>query len=310
MTVPLSPGSSRFAAARRFGEELDRAMRTRNVGAKRLGPATGTAISAIGNWRAGLNLPRYDTALRMAAALEWPVLADIVRAARSGRCERCSAEFVNEGGAPKRFCSTACRHIDEQLRRPTAGAELAAVVRAELERRRREVSGGRDTNEVLERALATYARSDALRRQRVDQQGRHLATHRQAVEAMCRGCEPEGRCRDAGCALRPVSPLPLIRLADNTDVATVAPAEGVHGPTHRARWLSAVRAANAERWGRPGEREAASAAMTARWERMSDEERAEHGRRVSAGIDPARRSRTSRAMHEARRRRVAEEATA
>jgi len=308
VTVPLSPGSSRFAAAKRFGEELDRAMRVRKVGAKRLGPLTGTAVSAIGNWRAGLNLPRYGTALRMAAALEWPVLADIVRAARSGRCARCSAEFVNECGTPRRFCSSACRQVDEQLRRPTAGAELAAAIRAELERRRREVSGGRDTNEILECALATYAKSDARRRQRVDQQGRLLEDHRQAVEAMCRGCEPEGRCRDAECALRPVSPLPLIRQAEKADVGTVTPAEGVHGPTHRARWLSAVRAANAERWGRPGEREDASAAMTARWDGMSDEARAEHGRRVSAGIDRSRRSAASRALH-ARRRAEREAAT-
>lgn len=36
-----------------------------------------------------------------------------------------------------------------------------------------------------------------------------LAQHQAAVLAMCRACEPEGMCRDAGCALRPVSPLPL-----------------------------------------------------------------------------------------------------
>lgn len=31
-----------------------------------------------------------------------------------------------------------------------------------------------------------------------------------AIAEHCRGCEPLGLCRDAGCALRPVSPLPLI----------------------------------------------------------------------------------------------------
>jgi transcriptional regulator with XRE-family HTH domain len=33
-----------------------------------------------------------------------------------------------------------------------------------------------------------------------------------AVAEFCGGCEPEGVCRDSGCALRAVSPLPLIQL--------------------------------------------------------------------------------------------------
>lgn len=300
MTVPLSPGSTRFASAKRFGEELDRAMRTRKVGGKRLGRATGTALSAIGNWRAGLNLPRYDTALRMAAALDWPVLSEIVRAARTDRCARCGTEFLNEGGSPKRFCSPACRLVDVQLRRPTAGAELAAAVRTAVDDR---LAGTpeRQTLPAILDALRAYARSDSKRRLRVDQQERQLAEHRAAVEAMCRACEPEGRCREAACSLRSVSPLPLIGLADKADVGRVTPAEGAHGPTHAAAWLAAQRAANEQRWSRPGEREAQSASSKARWEAMSDEERAEWGRRISGGIDRYQRSATSRAMHAARR---------
>lgn len=34
----------------------------------------------------------------------------------------------------------------------------------------------------------------------------------EAIDAMCRGCEPEGVCRDDGCALRPFSPLVFITL--------------------------------------------------------------------------------------------------
>ena len=33
-----------------------------------------------------------------------------------------------------------------------------------------------------------------------------------AIDAMCRGCEPEGTCRDDGCALRPFSPLLFVPL--------------------------------------------------------------------------------------------------
>lgn len=34
-----------------------------------------------------------------------------------------------------------------------------------------------------------------------------------AIDLMCRECEPEGLCREAGCPLRPFSPLLLIRAA-------------------------------------------------------------------------------------------------
>lgn len=47
--------------------------------------------------------------------------------------------------------------------------------------------------------------------------GKRPADPRQeAIDAMCRGCEPEGTCRDDSCALRPFSPLlfvPLHRLS-------------------------------------------------------------------------------------------------
>lgn len=39
---------------------------------------------------------------------------------------------------------------------------------------------------------------------------RALARHRTAVETFCRGCEPDGWCKVAECALRSISPLPLV----------------------------------------------------------------------------------------------------
>jgi len=39
-----------------------------------------------------------------------------------------------------------------------------------------------------------------------------LTKHEEAVRAMCLQCEPEGLCRDRGCPLRAVSPLPVARL--------------------------------------------------------------------------------------------------
>lgn len=38
---------------------------------------------------------------------------------------------------------------------------------------------------------------------------RRAVALRRAVDAFCAGCEPGGECQDAGCALRPVSPLLL-----------------------------------------------------------------------------------------------------
>jgi len=46
-------------------------------------------------------------------------------------------------------------------------------------------------------------------RERAAMAERSLAVATFAIEAFCRGCEPEGLCRDTTCSLRPVSPLPV-----------------------------------------------------------------------------------------------------
>lgn len=57
------------------------------------------------------------------------------------------------------------------------------------------------------RAMASRHRG----RQQVRQaNGKALAAALRAVAAMCRACEPQGVCRDSGCPLRPVSPLPYL----------------------------------------------------------------------------------------------------
>ncbi len=45
---------------------------------------------------------------------------------------------------------------------------------------------------------------------RADRAERRLALFSDAVAAMCRSCEPEGSCSEPGCALRAVSPLPIV----------------------------------------------------------------------------------------------------
>jgi hypothetical protein len=214
-------------------------MKARGIGAPSLSKQTGCVTSAIACWRGGENLPRLETAVRLSEALSWPPLADIVRDSRAGACQHCGRGFLNQGGAPKRYCSSECR-------------DIAATIR--------------DGKGVPARAAVAE---------------RRLARHVGAVAAFCAGCEPAGLCRDSACALRPVSPLPLSKGGD--DAMPVHKPEGAWGPTSRPVMLTAIRAANAERWERPGEREAMSERQRAHFAAMTHEERAERGRRVSAG---------------------------
>lgn len=56
-----------------------------------------------------------------------------------------------------------------------------------------------------------------------------LAAFQEAVDAFCRQCEPDAVCRDAGCRLRPVSPLPMAR-RDRQELPVLRPTEGFRGP--------------------------------------------------------------------------------
>lgn len=208
MTVPLTADSPRRAAAMRYGSLLASTMRKRGVGNKTLGAQVGVAPSAVASWRAGNNLPRLETAIRVATALGNDTLASIVREGREAPCENCRRMFVNEGGGPKRYCSTACLKLANVKRSGTPTRERAVVAE------------------------------------------RRLTMHMAAVDAFCRGCEPEGLCRDSECSLRPVSPLPMAQQQAPT-VLQVVPAVG---PTHDAAWLASVRRGNAERWSREGEK--------------------------------------------------------
>lgn len=298
MTQRLAPDSARRVAASRFGAELRKAMIARNVGAKRLSAAIETGTSAVAVWLKGDNLPRTDTAQRLAEALSWPKLVAIAREGRTGTCQRCGGPFVNEGGSPKRFCSSECRVVDEALRQPPAGRALAEAVRDELAR----VAGttGAVRRKPLAEALDQYIRSDSKRVVRIDRSDRRLNVVTAAVGGFCRACEPQGVCRAPDCELRPVSPLPLALDPDKTGT-TIQPAEGPWGPTHRAAQLVAIRAANAERWSRPGEHERQAERSAAMHAARTPEEREAIIAKSKVAYPAERRSATSRRMHAARR---------
>ncbi len=180
-------------------------MRTRKVGRRRLSSTTGISGSGIAAYRSGNNLPRHETAIRLAEALDWPILVYISKEARTAHCAVCGAEFL-VASSVKLYCSTECNRVAEKRK---AGGPPAKTLAEPLRRRLRDT----------------------------------MTT----VGNYCRGCEPEGLCRDTSCALRPVSPLPMANTTLDSPIATPAPG----------------------RWARPEAREQHSAVMRDRWAALS-----------------------------------------
>lgn len=166
----LAPSSDRVAGARRWGNELRKAVGARGYSQRRLAADIGISRSRIGNWACGDSLPSVETASRIADLLMWPSLVDLARAGREKTCDACGRVFTVETPSPQRYCSTDCRRFKAKSREA-----------------RRDL-----TRAVLERRANRY---------------------RDAVAAMCAGCEPSGLCRTAECPLQVagVSPLPIAK---------------------------------------------------------------------------------------------------
>lgn len=247
MTQELSRNSPRLPAARRFADELRKSMAEHKVGQTRLGKLTGCAASAVAQWRMARNLPRLDTAIRLAECLSNERLTDIVREARTQRCLRCGTPFLNEGGAPKKYCSERCLTVAAKIRN---------------------VLGDR----TPARKKLTAMRADLKATQD------ELAEHKVSIESMCGSCEPAGYCRTPACPLRLVSPLTLAFGLKDVPLATKAP--GAWSPQHREKQLEAIREANAVRWSKPGERDAQSERMRDRHAQHSVEQHEEWVRKI------------------------------
>lgn len=58
-----------------------------------------------------------------------------------------------------------------------------------------------------EQSRRQYCPIGCQRRAHLKGGAKALDPRQEAIDAMCRGCEPEGICRDDSCALRPYSPL-------------------------------------------------------------------------------------------------------
>lgn len=161
-----------------FARALTAAMTARNVNITQLAARTGINAQTISNLRRGLNSPRLATAATLADALSWDALAQITEVARRRSCPVCNRTYITDhtDTSRRRFCSHKCQQL--------AWSRNAVSGRA--------------------RQRAKYEKKTTML----------LREHQQAIEAHCRSCEPvDFICRDSTCALRGVSPLPLIQLA-------------------------------------------------------------------------------------------------
>lgn len=159
-----------------FSTELKRAMTTRGMSQTGLAKRAAYGRSPLARIIAGETLPTPEVAERLAEALDWPGLLAKIVPSREGRCVLCDAPFVTAPrGHSRRYCSNRCKRA-AHMRMAREGMRSRALTETRLTKKR-------------------------------------LADHQEAVAAFCRGCEPEGLCRDDECGLRPVSPLRFVALS-------------------------------------------------------------------------------------------------
>lgn len=189
MTYTLPDDSPKKASAMSFGRELVRAVATRGIPRNELWRVTGIGRTALDNYRTGASLPRTEAAAALAAVLEWPRLLEIVQRARTRACARCGRDFRTEGGNSGRkiYCGPPCRDLAQQERLASSRLRKAG-----------QTDDGRQTKAAVMRLRSGIRIAEGRAAELAD-----------AIDTMCRGCEPEGICRTAECPLRAFSPLPF-----------------------------------------------------------------------------------------------------
>jgi len=109
--------STKRDRAIRFGRELDKAMKARDVGRRPLAQALRSSQTSIMYWRTGRMLPRLETARKLAAALDWPRIESLALELRQKRCQVDEVLFVDDSGSDNRvYCSPECQRVSEKLR--------------------------------------------------------------------------------------------------------------------------------------------------------------------------------------------------
>lgn len=199
MTHTIRAESTKSDRAQRFATELTRAMARRGVGTRPIAEAMGSSRTTIMYWRTGRILPRIETADRLAAALDAPILSTLARDLRRKSCSIDGVEFVDDSGSDNRvYCSASCQTVAEKRRKGVTTDKRAAVAE------------------------------------------RRLLAHQRAVAAFCAACEPDGRCVNAECPLRSISPLPLFDSHIDIAPARAKPHNGIREPGADSARMSRV----------------------------------------------------------------------
>lgn len=157
---------------------LQSALRKRGIttGPQRLALAEecGISYSALWTFRTGKSIPSVTTVRALSHALDWPYLVRESNRLRTRSCPVCERTFIDSTNECKRvYCEEACRQTNQSRIK------------------REEMSGRKQEHITITKKM--------------------LARHRDAVDAFCRACVPDGVCHDPSCQLRPVSMMPLPR---------------------------------------------------------------------------------------------------
>ncbi len=166
-----------------FAAPLVRAMEAQGVGSSKLAAAIGCDYTYINTLRRGEHWPSHLMAVRLAEALMAPLLAQMSLARVQRHCDVCGRGFLlrSARGKTKKRCSKRCTQ--------TANQRLSA--------QRDAVRGEREKQSRIRLGVIANTR---------------LTEHQEAVAAFCKACSPEGLCEMPKCELRPISPLPLVKV--------------------------------------------------------------------------------------------------
>lgn len=109
MSQPIEPGTPHHELAVRLGSLLKQTRAKRKVGTRILADAAGVSRTQILHYEQGRNIPRVETAQRLAHAFDEKRILDYAMAARTRLCKRCRVPLMVNIGRPPEFCGTACR---------------------------------------------------------------------------------------------------------------------------------------------------------------------------------------------------------
>ena len=109
MSQPIEPGTPHHELALKLGSLLKQTRAKRKVGSRVLAEAAGVSRTQVMHYEQGRNIPRVETAHRLAQALDEKRIVEYAMAARTRLCKRCRLPLTVNGGRPPEYCGPACR---------------------------------------------------------------------------------------------------------------------------------------------------------------------------------------------------------